>query len=626
MVRRRTEVLTERSVSVRLPPHPARRGGAQTFSRWVREQQRPIAIDLFSGCGGLSLGLEQAGFSVVLSVDTDAHALETHAHNIASSALLKDLADPEHLETIVKMFNGIRVDLVAGGPPCQPFSRAGRAKLRSLVEAGSRPERDRRAELWKSFLEVVGRLRPRAVLMENVPDMALGDDLLVLRSIVSTLEDWDYCVDARLIDAWRHGVPQHRQRLILMAVESGLRLEWPSGAGRRVTLRDAIGDLPRLGMSTGHPEMGWKNPAKPSRFQTKMRSQMNGNHVIWDHVTRPVRDDDREAFSLLKPGMRYDELPARLRRYRSDIFNDKYNRLPWDDLSRSITAHIAKDGYWYIHPLEERTLTVREAARIQTFPDHFRFAGTRSHQFRQIGNAVPPLLGEALGRSLLKALAGKPGVGSPLEVRRFERERRSLLAWAADDAFEAPWRHPGHADAWQPLVGVVLGDRVGATDANVRLILEAVPLRSKPAAKKLAALSESTDGVLRDGLSRLSVLAGSLGSKKSAWSETDWVAVARLGPAEASLVRLLGMDDPALVSTSQALRVMTRFFGASVDQKSTLTHGRMLLGRFVGLTDDDRSIRINAAVHALGRITCRADAPECSLCPLTRGCHYSEGA
>ena len=120
-------------------------------------------------------------------------------------------------------------------------------------------------------------------------------------------------------------------------------------------------------------------------------------HKVFDHITRPVRDDDVRAFELLDAETRYSDLPDELKRYRDDIFDDKYKRLDADDVSRTITAHIAKDGYWYIHPEQNRTLTVREAARIQTFPDWFRFAGPPSAAFRQIGNAVPPRLGFAVG-------------------------------------------------------------------------------------------------------------------------------------------------------------------------------------------------------------------------------------
>jgi DNA (cytosine-5)-methyltransferase 1 len=171
----------------------------------------------------------------------------------------------------------------------------------------------------------------------------------------------------------------------------------------------------------------------------------------------------------MKPGTRYGELPKRLRRYRDDIFDDKYNRLSWDEVSRSITAHLAKDGYWYIHPSEQRTLTVREAARIQTFPDHFRFAGTRSHAFRQIGNAVPAALAEAVGRQIAAAVRRAPVPLEKRASRRLEQLRAALLRWGISDAKKAPWRHPGRP--WQVLAGVCLGDRAGARDKWSKLFL-----------------------------------------------------------------------------------------------------------------------------------------------------------
>src|SRR3954452_8824477 len=129
--------------------------------------------------------------------------------------------------------------------------------------------------------------------------------------------------------------------------------------------------------------------------------------LIRDHICRDVRPDDMEAFRLLAEGQTYVDLPERLRRYRSDVFTDKYKRLVWSELCRSITAHIAKDGYWYIHPQQHRTLSVREAARVQTFPDWFRFAGQPTLQLRQIGNAVPPMLASAVGKQLLIALRSR---------------------------------------------------------------------------------------------------------------------------------------------------------------------------------------------------------------------------
>src|SRR5207248_10797968 len=122
------------------------------------------------------------------------------------------------------------------------------------------------------------------------------------------------------------------------------------------------------------------------------------------HITRDIRADDAQAFALLEEGQTYMDLPEHLQRYRSDIFTDKYKRLEWGEVSRSITAHIAKDGYWYIHPQQHRTLSVREAARGQTFPDWFRFAGHPTLRLKQSGNAVPSILGAAVGRQLRTAL------------------------------------------------------------------------------------------------------------------------------------------------------------------------------------------------------------------------------
>ena len=134
-------------------------------------------------------------------------------------------------------------------------------------------------------------------------------------------------------------------------------------------------------------------------------------------MTRAVRADDWEAYTGLQPGQTYADIPDHLQRYRTDIFTDKYKRLAWEELSRTITAHIAKDGYWYIHPEQHRTLSIREAARLQTFPDWFRFAGQPSHRYAQIGNAVPPLLGEAVGAALLESLSGRDGASSDMERR-----------------------------------------------------------------------------------------------------------------------------------------------------------------------------------------------------------------
>ena len=137
-----------------------------------------------------------------------------------------------------------------------------------------------------------------------------------------------------------------------------------------------------------------------------------------------MRPDDAQIYSQLNPGDTYLDVPEHSRRYRSDIFNDKYVRLSFDGLSRTVTAHIAKDGYWYIHPREDRTLSIREAARIQTFPDGLRFAGYPSNRYRQIGNAVPPMLASALASSVKRAMEDSP---VRTVVKRDQNRMRSFL-------------------------------------------------------------------------------------------------------------------------------------------------------------------------------------------------------
>ena len=232
---------------------------------------------------------------------------------------------------------------------------------------------------------VVDHLKPRAVLVENVPDLPSWDDGSVLMALYESLRDLGYAVEARVLDAFQYGVPQHRARLILIGLRDTAAFEWPEPVDGITTLRNAISDLPPVPPAQRAERVPYFGPRTP--FQERMRRDVadHDRTVVCDHLTRDVRADDAEAFALLEEGQTYTDLPMHLRRYRSDIFTDKYKRLSWDQVSRSITAHIAKDGYWYIHPQQNRTLSVREAARVQTFPDWFRFAGHPTQRFHQIG-------------------------------------------------------------------------------------------------------------------------------------------------------------------------------------------------------------------------------------------------
>jgi DNA (cytosine-5)-methyltransferase 1 len=375
--------------------------------RWVKAAKHPTAIDMYSGAGGLSLGLREGGFSVLAGADSDPIAVETYLANLGGLCFLGDLSDPHDFLDHLGAWGINTVDLVAGGVPCQPFSRAGRSKIRSLVRAGIRSSIDPRVGLWQSFVTVVRLLLPRAVLLENVPELAKWDSGTVLSDFCESLEELGYKTETRILRASHFGVPQHRSRLFIVGLRDSRSIEWPNPIAHRPSLRDAIGDLPSVAPGQREERIPYSAPqtALQRRLRKGVRKRDRG--WVYDHVTRETRADDAEAFALMPQGGTYIDLPESLRRYRSDIFTDKYKRLAWDGLCRTITAHMAKDAYSYIHPEQPRTLSLREAARVQTFPDWFRFAGEPSHRYRQVGNAVPPLLAQAVGKAILSA-SGKP--------------------------------------------------------------------------------------------------------------------------------------------------------------------------------------------------------------------------
>jgi len=600
---------------------PSREG----WSAWAARQSQPIAVDLFAGGGGLSLGLEDAGFLVGLAADHDTWSVHTHAANFRGLSVAADLFDPEAEESLTAMLCDADVALVAGGPPCQPFSRAGRNAIRFLVSEGRRKAYDDRRDLWQVWLRIVLAVRPRAVLLENVPDLALGDGFRVVRRIVDALQEAGYETHLDIVEAPEYGVPQHRERLILVALRDQVRaFSWPQPADR-VNIWQAIGDLPALRDGTGDTVLPYRKRTL-TPFQERARAGLDDEerNLVRDHVTRPVRDDDREAFRLMGPNTRYSELPEHLKRYRDDTFDDKYKRHGKDELSRSITAHIAKDGYWYIHPTELRTLTVREAARLQTFPDHYRFAGNRTHQFRQIGNAVPPLLAERIGRSVLVALGlrepEKPAVRSlgqtvppvhfPTAVLREARD--SLDEWADRDRAGAPWRHA--SDPWAALVSSVMVTG-RADDATVGIALWKFPTPGDLTEETLedAGIPKGSTRAIR----RLMPAADAWRADQETVPEDGddpWWAAVKLMPAEADRFGCVAFGDDVILTTTAPLRVAARVFGRRVDKVDRLTDGRLALAELVG--GGDMAAGRMAAIAAIGRAVCTIDEPSCGECPL----------
>lgn len=619
---------------VRLAPHPDSVSGEVEFLAYaarLRNVGERLAADLFCGAGGLSLGLDTAGFRVVLAADHDAESVETHRHHFGGLTVDWDLGDPARVENVARLIREAGIELLAGGPPCQPFSKAGRSKIKHRVRHGLRDPYDERRDLWRSFLEIIQLATPSAVIMENVPDMALDREMFILRTMVHRLEELGYAVEERVVDTWRYGVPQFRQRLILVALRGGIRFDWPVEVPEKVTVWNAVGDLPEVdgGWRPEDGAEGWSDYVGPrTSFQRRMREGIDSADAekVFDHITRPVREDDARAFAYMNADTRYSQLPDEVKRYRDDIFDDKYKRLDEDGLSRTITAHIAKDGYWYIHPRQNRTLTVREAARLQTFPDRFRFAGPPSAAFRQIGNAVPPMLGEHLGGAILRWLTEATPAVQPTHV----------LAGALADWFDAarrrsvPWL--GATTRWQVISAETLLDRLAPQ--QLRHVWPLLQRCTSPA--ETVAASEEIREIARwigrePRAERLLALAATL-AVEPAQLDNDEV-IRGLPGVSASISDLAilvvpdGTEDESeepVLAGRGVLRVAARVTGEAVDRRNCLTDGRLAVARLIGYGSDAR--RAHLGLIELAATFCRPAEPLCIECPLNALCHGSKAA
>lgn len=365
-------------------------------------------IDLFCGAGGFSWGWREAGFDLLTAIDVEGSALRSHELNFRESCKLtlrRDLStySPEDLQREARK-PLLKPVAVIGGPPCQGWSKVGRGKIRSLRGMAANLLDDPRNQLYRQFLEFVRFFQPSACVMENVPGMLSVEGRNIADLVVLNFSEIGYHCTYDVVNARWFGTPQDRRRLIFCAVPEGnasslnvTHLRKFSSAFRRrlrlsanVSVRHAIGDLPAVASGADEDPRPYSvRRGRLSHYATLMR---RGNNMITDHVARAHNDQDVQAFSTMTEGMQYVDLAPEFKRYRDDIFKDKYKRLYWDRPSWTVTAHLAKDCYTHIHPTQSRTITIREAARLQSFPDSFRFFGNIGDRYRQIGNAVPPLM------------------------------------------------------------------------------------------------------------------------------------------------------------------------------------------------------------------------------------------
>lgn len=340
-------------------------------------------IDLFCGCGGMSLGFEQAGFDVLLGIDMWKDALVTFSKNHKiGNTLCADLANLQ-AEDVEKEIRNKKVDVIIGGPPCQGFSIAGKR----IVE-------DERNSLYKSFVRMVAHFKPKAFVLENVPNILSIGDGIVRDAIIGDFTQLGYTVVTKVLTASDYGVPQNRKRAIFVGMLNGERYSFPKEfATPKVTCAEALSDLPEGTLTDGDAY-----PVEPqSDYQTLMRVHSDAvhNHEITIHDEKTKR-----IIAMVPDGGNYKDLPAELQDTRKV-------HIAWTRLCSTKPSITIDTGHrHHFHYKYNRIPTARESARIQSFPDDFIFMCSRTSQLKQIGNAVPPLLAKAIAEQLFNQLEG----------------------------------------------------------------------------------------------------------------------------------------------------------------------------------------------------------------------------
>lgn len=391
-------------------------------------------IDLFAGCGGLSEGFYRQGFEALAHVEINHWACETLRarmkyygyKNIEKEVIEHDITADDILEKLDNAIKGRSVDIIIGGPPCQAYSTAGR------VRDGKRMAADARNYLFESYVRILEYYKPKFFVFENVTGLlnAKVEGTPIFPKVIKALGNkYKVLSDPQILvhNTADYGVPQLRKRVIIIGVRNDIdkdvtqlyrdvvKSHWDpempenerKGKKRFVDVRQAIGDLPSVdpGHDASTPEFDY-----PCDNDFLKRIGKPGIHPLLDHIARTHNDLDRERFQvMIHNHWTFGQLRREKPQYEHEharVFDNSYVVQWWDLPSKTILAHIHKDGFQFIHPDESqrRTFTVREAARIQSFPDDFEFKGSRGEKYKQIGNAVPPLFAEALAKSVRKNL------------------------------------------------------------------------------------------------------------------------------------------------------------------------------------------------------------------------------
>lgn len=406
-------------------------------------------IDLFAGAGGLSEGFIREGFHPVAHVEMSKEACDTLKtrlafHCLSQNKKLKTYFSylqneisreelwkiiPERIidsvindeitgKTIENIFEQIdeklyseKVDLIIGGPPCQAYSLVGRSRDPNRMEG------DKRNFLFRYYAKFLVRYQPKYFVFENVLGLLTAGNKKYLNEMLQLFSDIGYSTDFQILNAEEYGVLQRRRRVIIIGHRGKNKFQFPkldTVENNWQIKRDLFFDLPKLKPGEELPIAKYTMPINEYLKQTKIR---NGVDFVTQHITRHHNERDLEIYSIAidkwldgKKRLKYDELPKRLQTHKNVLaFLDRYKVVDPTGHSHTVVAHIAKDGHYYIYPdpKQVRSISVREAARIQSFPDDYFFEGGRTAAFKQIGNAVPPLMAQALAETISNLFNGK---------------------------------------------------------------------------------------------------------------------------------------------------------------------------------------------------------------------------
>ena len=345
----------------------------------------PTVIDLFAGVGGLSLGFEMEGFDILLANEFDQSIATAYKENHKSTnVVVGDITSLDLSKVFGEYVN--KIDVVIGGPPCQGFSQKGKRKTIN----------DERNFLFKHYVEVVKFVKPKYFVMENVPNLLTAEKGFFLNEIKGLFKGYGYSIRYGVLNAADYGVPQNRRRAIIIGKYLATPPELPLPCKQKVTIWDAISDLAYLESGEGEFEQKYRNSPK-SDYEKKMRK---GSKILYNHMATKHSALALERLSLIPPNAGKEVLPKE--HITKSVYSGTWSRMKQNDVAVTITTRFdTPSSGKFTHPFLNRAITVREAARLQSFPDTFKFIGSKMSQMKQVGNAVPPLLARKIARVIM---------------------------------------------------------------------------------------------------------------------------------------------------------------------------------------------------------------------------------